>query len=385
MSYLKDSRTMRIGQVLVPQLVTLLVIVMLIGVAGAQTLAERAEKTELGVGEEKKLGGQLRAVDVPTADKVYEVKVGAGKRIEVEASVWHVEYVGSRVTVSIMGKDGGTLVGASDVVAQGGRKDFLLSFALAKETAYDVVYVVVSTAADRFAPSVLNFSLTVRLLDEGDAKSVRYFPPGSNSPQELALTGGDLPRSVGDALAMAEQLPKLIPGSRFETFGYLSYEVRDQSGGRIRVFRGNDVDDYYAFRAEVSPTSSISVTVRPQARAVLMVALMHENGFVIKSTSSPNAGEPATLKVNFTEHLSTRMLVSVSVLSSQVASIPYSLEIGMSEPLKVEKVTEIEGPLLPDATARNVVMGVAIAVIAMGIASVVVGVRRSRSSRGFGL
>ncbi|MCS7142514.1 MAG: hypothetical protein NZ920_01780 [Aigarchaeota archaeon] len=368
---------MRLMRIL-PLLLSLAICLMISAPQYAISASDGPRSVDVSLGGEVTVRGQLRAVETSTVSTNYVTTISPGQRLEVEARVWHVEYVGSRVTVSMKTEDGGILVSASEIVSTGETRTFVLSYVFAKEYRGERVLVEVGTVADRFAPSVLNYSIKLSKGEVYDAKEVSYYQSGSSVPQVIRLNVGDMPYSIAQSIEIARGLPVLKPGDRLQTSGFLSFEQRSQGAGVIRVLRGNDIEDLYAFRVELSQGSGLTFTARPGGDGVITASILYEDGFTIKSASSKTPGQPVELNINFTKATSTVLLMRVSVLSSSVDLIPYTITIAVKEPQKVEKVTESEDLVIPEPIARFVIIGVAVAVVTAGIFSAVVGRRRSR-------
>lgn len=363
---------------------TLLAILLALSLLSASA-QEEIREIAVEAGGSREVSGQLRGPENSGETHLYKVNTGPGLRVEVEFTLRHVEFVGSRISTAILSPSGGRYVGADDLLAQGAVKRFFYSWLTGSEGPGSVI-IAVSSLADRLAPSVVNYTIKVSLLPQRDGEEVKYEAEARSEKIDLGI--GDAPSTIQDAAPMASRLALVESGGRMQLSGYLSSSYSESAAGIKKVYGGNDYEDYYAVRVKTEPGSTLEVSATPHKPVRLSLSLQMKDGFTLNASASPSEGAPAATSIRFTKEEAEQVLyLRVGLLGGSAPEAPYDLVLSLRPPIRITPIEEREPPIMPGGQARMIVMGVAAAILAVTAGSAVVGRarrRRAESSWGWG-
>jgi len=355
----------------------LIALIMLLFVSSILAVrAEQApvERIELGINEEKQVSGTLRGPENSGETKIYEVEAPAGARIETTITMTHAEYLSARIILGLGSSQGGYFLSQDDTIVPGSSKTYFFSW---YTTSNETFRVTLTSIADRYAPSVLNYTVKIILKQERDAPTVVIKSDGKQSTYSPSMV--DAPPTVAEAAA-AGPVATLTPGESLSLEGHLSPPYSER-GNIVKLYGGKDVDDVYMIRVKPEAGSSLRVKLTPShGSAALLLSLMTGDGFTLDASSSKEGFVPATAQVNFTKQGEQDIFVRVSLVRANTPELGYMLEAELTKPPQKPTITEQEPPLFPEGQARTIVIGASAAIIIITIASVIVGRYRRRTT-----
>jgi hypothetical protein len=339
--------------------------------------AEQApvERIQLGINEEKQVSGTLRGPENSGETKIYEVEAPAGARIETTITMTHAEYLSARIILGLGSSHGGYFLSQDDTIVPGSSKTYFFSW---YTTSNETFRITLTSIADRYAPSVLNYTVKILLKQERDAPTIVIKSDGKQSTYSPSMV--DAPPSVAEAAA-AGPVATLTPGESLSLNGSLSPPYSEKRGNIVKLYGGNDVDDVYLIRVRPEAGSSLRVKLSPsQGSAVLLLSLLTGDGFTLDASSSKEGSVPAAARVNFTRQGEQDIFVRVSLVRANTPELGYTLEAELTRPPQKPRITEQEPPLFPESQARTIVIGASAAIIILTLASVIVGRYRRRTT-----
>ena len=321
--------------------------------------------------------GELRGPENSGETHVYCIRAEKGSWVSVSVEMYHKELLTSRIITGIAQEGGGFLLYRDEVLSTGGSKAYSYNwYATGSDTN---LRIVLTSVANRLAPSVVGYRVSVSISKAVDAGKV-VVKSGPGAEESFTLNIGDAPGDVYSAEPLPE-LPKIGPGQSLSFAGHLSANIVKETEKGAELYGGRDTSDIYALPVEAPANSRINITVTPPKGASLLVVLRSEDGAALVSAASKKSGEPATLSTSFSKAVKDgRLLVDVQLLRSDVPDVAYTVEIVLSEPPKPEAQVEFKPPF-PESQARTIVIGFSATVIAVTIASVVIGWFRRRPER----
>ncbi|MEM2041662.1 MAG: hypothetical protein QXI52_07155 [Nitrososphaerota archaeon] len=355
-------------------------IVLLFAASITVVRAEQAgvERIELQIEQEKVVRGSLAGPENSGETKIYEFEVPGGVRVETTITMSHVEYLSARIILGIGLSTGGYFLSQDDIVTPGSSKTYLFSW---YTTSNETFRITLTSIADRYAPSVLNYTVKIILRPERDAPIVTVNSDGKQSTYMTSLV--DAPPTVAEAAA-AGPIATLAPGEGLSLEGRLSPSYAEK-GQIVKLYGGKDIDDVYAVRVKPEAGSSLRVKLTPNhGSAVLSLSLMTADGFTLDASTSREGFVPATAQVNFTRQGDQEIYVKVSLLRANSPELGYTLEVELTRAPQKPTITEQEPPLFPESQARTIVIGASAVIIILTFASIIVGRFRRRSMTAYG-
>lgn len=330
------------------------------------------EQIELSLGEEKLLKGTLAGPENSGETRIYELSAGAGTRIETSITMTHVEYLSARVILGIGSSGGGYFLYQDDIVAPGSSKTYFFSW---YTTSDETVRLTLTSIADRYAPSVLNYTVKILLRQERDAPEVTVKTDGKENVYSTSIL--DAPPTVPEASTLGP-VAVISPGEALSLDGRLSPSYSEK-GQIIKLYGGKDVEDVYMVRVKPDAGSSLRVKATPShASAALQLSLMTSDGFTLDASTSREGFVPAEVQVNFTRKGEQDLYVKVSLLRANTPELSYRIEAELTKAPEKPTITQQEPPLFPESQARTIVIGASAAIIILMVASVIVGRYRRR-------
>lgn len=355
---------------------TVLLLVSTMLVVGAEQAA--VEKIELGVGEEKQVSGTLRGPENSGETRIYEFEAPAGTRVEATVTMTHAEYLSARIIIGLGSSQGGYFLSQDDTIVPGSSKTYFFSW---YTTSNETFRVTLTSIADRYAPSVLNYTLKIALSQERDAPTVTITSGGKQSTYMPSLI--DAPPTVAEAAA-AGPIATLAPGESMSLNGRLSPSYSEK-GNIVKLYGGRDTEDVYLVHIKPEAGSSLRVKLTPShGTAALLLSLMTSDGFTLDASSSKEGFVPATAQVNFTRQGEQDIFIKVSLIRANTPELGYTLEAELSKPPEKPTINEQQPPLFPESQARTIVIGASAAIIILTVASVIVGRYRRRGTTTYG-
>lgn len=321
--------------------------------------------------------GELRGPENSGETHTYCLKAEEGSWVSVTVEMYHKELLTSRIITGIAQAGGGFLLYRDEVLPTGGSKTYSYNWYV---TGPDTnLRITLTSVANRLAPSVVGYRVSVSVNKAVDAAKV-VLKSGTGAEESYSLNIGDAPGEVYSSEPLPE-LPKISPGQSLSFAGHLSANIVKETEKGAELYGGRDTSDVYAIPVEAPANSRLNITVTPPRGASLLVVLRSEDGAALVSAASKRAGEPATLSTSFSKTVKDgKLLIDVQLLRSDVPDVAYTVEVSLGEPPKPANQVEFKPPF-PESQARMIVIGFSATVIAVTVASVIIGWFRRRPER----
>ncbi|MCS7146517.1 MAG: hypothetical protein RMJ28_04250 [Nitrososphaerota archaeon] len=328
----------------------------------------------LAIGES--VEGELRGPENSGETHIYCVKAEKGQWLSVRVEMYHKELLNSRIITGLSQEGGGFLLYSDEILPSGGQKSYLYSwYVTGNEGSFRII---LTSVAARLAPSVVGYRVFVSVSSNLDAELVQVKSELGSETYSLKI--GDAPGEVYAPENLPE-LPSLSPGKTLTLAGHLSANVVKEVESGAELYGGRDTGDIYILPVDAPANSRLNITVKPPPKTSLLVVLRSEDGAALTSASSKRPGEPASIATVFNKAVRDgRLLVDIQLLKSENPDVAYSLELVLTEPPKTESEVELKPPF-PESQARTLVIGFSATVIAVTVASVVIGWFRRRPER----
>ncbi|MEM2549054.1 MAG: hypothetical protein QW689_01280 [Nitrososphaerota archaeon] len=224
----------------------------------------------------------------------YVIDIEPGTLLIVSVSFKSLEGVGARIYAAISEPSGGNYAYADELLASSSSRTLNLSYYFGSSTDARNVRLLVGSVADRYAPALIRYDLTVhryRLLDMGLA-------------------------DAGDSLE-APLMIDLIDGERADDAHILSINGYLSPSGL-----GNDHADYYLIRLPVKDDYVVSAEIMSDSSSLINAYIRLSDGYPVSRISG--SGITAMLK-NAGE-----FLVSVETYGASSSIISYNLTLRVS-------------------------------------------------------
>ncbi|MEM0445286.1 MAG: hypothetical protein QXO86_04890 [Nitrososphaerota archaeon] len=338
------------------------------------TTAEQECRRQLIAGES--VEGELRGPENSGETHVYCVKADPGSWLRVKLEMYHKELLNSRIITGISQEGGGFLLYRDEVLPSGGSKTYNYNwYVTGKEGSFRIV---LTSVAARLAPSVVGYRVLVDVERRVDAEVVQL--KSELGSETFSLRIGDAPGEVFSQEQLP-QLPVMTPGKTLTFTGYLSGNIVRETEVGADLYGGRDTSDIYAIPVDAPAKSRLNITVKPSVAASLLVVLRSEDGGALTSMGSKRPGEAVTIATSFNKAVKDeRLLVEVQLLRTESPEVGYSVEVVVAEPPRPVEQAEFRPPF-PESQARILVIGFSATVIAVTVASVVIGWFRRRPER----
>jgi len=323
------------------------------------------------------VSGELRGPENSGETHVICVRAERGYWLRVRVEVFHKEFLSSRVITGLSSEGGGYLLYMDEVLPSGGRRVYEYNWYVTE--AVGVFRVVLTSVANRLAPSVVGYTVTVSQERSYDAELVLLRTGGASEEYSMAI-----PDAPGEVFAPegVPELPEMKPGQTLVLTGHLSASITRESGDGATLYGGRDGSDIYALTVTAPANAPLNITLKPSAAASLQVVLRSEDGASLLSAASKKPGEEASISTSTSRGLARgRLLIDVQLLRSSEPSVPYTLTVSLGEPPKQPAIEADVKPPFPESQARAIVLGFSATVIALTAASVVLGWVRRRPGR----
>lgn len=321
--------------------------------------------------------GELRGPENSGETHTYCLKAEEGSWVSVTVEMYHKELLTSRIITGIAQEAGGFLLYRDEVLPTGGSRTYIYNwYVTGPDTS---LKIILTSVANRLAPSVVGYRVSVSVSKAVDAAKV-VLKSETGAEESSSLNIGDAPGEVYSSEPLPE-LPKISPGQSLSFAGHLSAGIVKETEKGAELYGGRDTSDIYALPIEAPANSRINITVTPPRGASLLVVLRSEDGAALVSAASKRAGEPATISTSFSKTVKDgKLLVDVQLLRSDVPDAAYTVDISLAEPPKPVSQAEFKPPF-PESQARTIVIGFSATVIAVTIASVIIGWFRRKPER----
>ena len=269
------------------------------------------------------------------------VGISSGEEILVEGKLIGVET--ALTTVVLYSPEGARLAGQDQVLGKGSQKRVEVRYTPAYDPEHPELYLYLRIGKSRGG---LNYTLTIKAEPRFDADSGRD-------------AGGE------SAAAVEAPIARLGEPAVFE--GYLTDKDH-----------GNDYHDFYLLKAELEPGQALRVSIQPSGGLRVKAALLSNDLFSLRHNQSEARGEPITMSVQGDWEPGLNLFyLDVDNLGGRGGGGSYKVRVEVQQPPAPTTTTAYPPPSpLSEETMRWLLIGVAVALVAIAAAVLIIRKRR---------
>ncbi|MEM4289894.1 MAG: hypothetical protein QXQ48_06440 [Nitrososphaerota archaeon] len=320
--------------------------------------------------------GELRGPEDSGETHIYCLAAEKGDWLSVTVEMYHKERLSSRIITGLTVEGGGFLLYRDEVLPTGGSKTYSYNWYVSGSEGN--FRLVLTSVANRLAPSVVGYRVSVSISREVDADIVQL--KSGAGTETIRLDIGDAPSELYGTETLPE-LPGLTPGQSLTLTGHLSASISRETDLGAELYGGRDTSDMYLIPVNAPANSRLNITVTPPRGVSIQVVLRSEDGAALVSSSSRKPGEPAQISTSFSKAVKDeKLILDIQLLRSELPIVAYRVDVMISEPPRQETQIEFKPPF-PESQARIIVIGFSATVIAATIASVIIGWFRRKPER----